>query len=141
MLLMFLFACGEAEIEFQDLTADEPGAVEAEEGGQGEVGEAGGAPTEGTNGDIESIQIGENGVEATAGGGTGAHATVGGDQGVYLGAGGEEGGAQVDIANGAFEANAGGGEEFKVQIGRNNEVGIEGKKVKVGNKEVDFGKK
>ena len=137
MLMMFLFACGDSEIEFQDLTADEP---EAQEIGEAEeAGEAGEATA--THGDVESLKIGDKGVEATAGGGTGAHATVGGDKGVDLGAGGEEGGAQVDIANGALEANAGGGDEFKVQIGRNNEVGIQGKKVKVGNKEVDFGKK
>ncbi len=162
-LLVFMLACGD-EIEFQDLTAEEPTAEEATAEGSGPPPEAGSgpppdegsgseAPTEdegatvgaGEEGEIdgdeaEHIEIGEDGVDATAGDGTGAHATIGGDKGVDVGAGGERGGAQIDVANGAFEAEAGGGEEFRVKIGKNNEVGIQGKKVKVGNKEVDFGK-
>ena len=163
-LILLTLACGEPEIEFQDLTQDETTATTDEV--DGEATDDDGAPTTGGDGDAvndegaptkeggapettedeigegETVTLGgENGVQATAGEGTGAHATIGGEKGVDLGAGGERGGAQIDVAEGAFKANAGGGEEFQVQIGRNNEVGIQGKSVKVGDKKVSWGDK
>jgi hypothetical protein len=156
--ILLTLACGSADIEFQDLTEEgteattsgEPGA-EGTEGAEGTqtvtVTNEDGTTTEvvvtaeNADGSEKVVIGGEQGVVGEAGAGTGAHATVGGEKGVDLGAGGERGGAQVDVAEGAFQAEAGGGEEFKVQIGKNNEVGIQGKTLKVGDKKVSWGDK
>ena len=156
-LFLLMLACDGSDVEFQDLTQD-PTPTATEEGDGAPLTDDDGAPVtdddgapvtndgaEGTKDEIgegETVTIGgENGVQATAGEGTGAHATIGGEKGVDLGAGGERGGAQIDVAEGAFKANAGGGEEFQVQIGKNNEVGIQGKSIKVGDKKVSWGDK
>jgi len=156
-LILLMLACGSSEVGFQDLTQD-PTPTSTEGGDGAPLTDDNGAPltdddgapvtddgAEGTKDEIgegETVTVGgENGVQATAGEGTGAHATIGGEKGVDLGAGGERGGAQLDVAEGAFKANAGGGEEFQVQIGKNNEVGIQGKSIKVGDKKVSWGDK
>ena len=143
LTIVLTLACGSADIEFQDLTTDGTEATEATEAGTETHDDATEVLVTAENADgSEKVVIGgEKGVVGEAGAGTGAHGTVGGEKGVDLGAGGERGGAQVDVAEGAFQAEAGGGEEFKVQIGKNNEVGIQGKTLKVGDKKVSWGDK